>query len=157
MRIGLIAIVLVMACSGTALSDTRYDVYIWQPHDGGPSTYAFAGGQRAAALEVRACGDVRLLPDASAVAARLSALRTAPDTDVVTVIARGSRTYLGPCGESGEEDDTDAEDDENAADTGDNLVVIEDASARQTRAMIRSLDAAPPEVRDELIAALGLQ
>jgi len=157
MRIALIAVVFVMACSGTALSDTRYDVYILQPHDGGPSTYAFAGGQRAAALEVRGCGDVRVLPDAGAVASRLSALRTAPDTDVVTVIARGSRTYLGPCGEGDEEDDVDAEDDEATAASGDNLVVIEDASARQTRAMITSLDAAPREVRDELISALGLR
>ncbi|MGD9979571.1 MAG: hypothetical protein AB7H66_03180 [Hyphomonadaceae bacterium] len=111
----------------------------------------------AAALEVRGCGDVLVLPDAGAVASRLSALRSAPTTDVVTVIARGSRTYLGPCGEGDEEDDADAEDDESVADTGDNLVVIEDASARQTRAMIRSLDAAPREVREELIAALGLR
>jgi hypothetical protein len=156
MRVALIAVGLLMACSGTALSDTRYDVYILQPHDGGPATYAFAGGQRAVALEVRACGDVRVLPDAGAIASRLSARRAAHDIDVVTVIARGSRTYLGPCN-GDEDDDLDPEDIEAAADSEDNLVVIEDASARQTRAMIQSLDAAPREVRNELIETLGLR
>jgi len=34
--------------------------------------------------------------------------------------------------------------------------VIEDASARQTRSMIRSLDAAPSDVRRQIIVSLGL-
>lgn len=155
MRVALLAVGLLVACSGTALSDTRYDVYILQPHDGGPATYAFAGGQRAVALEVRACGDVHVLLDASAAVSRLSARRSQGDIDVVTVIARGSRTYLGPC-EGDEDHDLDPED-INPTDTEDNLVVIEDASARQTRAMIQSLDAAPENVRADLIATLGLR
>jgi hypothetical protein len=155
MRVALIAVGLLMACSGTALSDTRYDVYILQPHDGGPATYAFAGGQRAVALEVRACGDVRVLPDANAIASRLGARRTEGNIDVVTVVARGSRTYLGPC-DSDEDHDLDPEDID-PTDTHDNLVVIEDANARQTRAMIQSLDAAPGNVRADLIAELGLR
>jgi hypothetical protein len=147
MRVVLIAILFLASCSGSAQSETRYDVYIFQPRDGGPETYAFSGGQRAVALEVRGCGDVRLLSDAGAVASQLSARRSAPNTSVVTVVARGSRTYLGPC----EADDFDQQ-----ADEDDNLVVIENASARQTRSMIRSLDAAPSDVRQEIIATLGL-
>jgi hypothetical protein len=155
MRVAMIAVVLLMACSGTALSDTRYDVYILQPNDGGPSIYAFAGGQRAVALEVRGCGDVRVLPDASAVASQLSARKTDRRTDVVTIVARGSRAYLGPC-DSDEDHELDPEDID-LTDTDDNLVVIEDANARQTRAMIQSLDAAPANVRADLIATLGLR
>lgn len=150
MRTVLTAILFLAACSGTAQSETRYDAYIFQPRDGGPETYAFSGGQRAVALEVRGCGDVRLLPDASLVASQLSARRDDPDTSVVTVVARGSRTFLGPC-EAEDYDDEAKEPDED-----DNLVVIEGASARQMRAMIRSLDAAPSETRQEIIASLGL-
>jgi len=146
----LTAMLFLAACSGAAQSETRYDALIFQPRDGGAEIYAFSGGRNAVALEVRGCGDVRLLPDAAAVAAQLSARRSDPGTNVVTVVARGSRTYLGPC----EADDYDSE--PAAADDEDDLVVIENAGARQMRAMIRSLDAAPPEVRDPLIASLGL-
>lgn len=153
MRTVLFAIVFLVACSSEALSETRYDVYIFQPRGGGPEIYAFSGGQNAAALEVRACGDVSLLPDAAAVAAQLSVRRADPDTDVVTVVSRGSRTYLGPCDAHEPEE---PEDVEHAVDDGDNLVVIEDASARQTRAMIRSLDAAPSDVRNQIVVMLRL-
>jgi hypothetical protein len=150
MRIVLTAILFLAACSGIAQSDTRYDLYIFQPRDGGADIYAFSGGQRAVALEVRDCGDVILLPDAATVVSQLSARRSAPGTDVVTVVARGSRTFLGPC----ESEDHEAEPAE--PDDGDNLVVIEDASARHMRAMIQSLDAAPSDVRSQIIASLGL-
>jgi hypothetical protein len=150
MRTVLTAILFLAACSGTAQSETRYDAYIFQPRDGGPETYAFSGGQRAVALEVRGCGDVRMLPDPSGVASQLSARRDDPDTSVVTVIARGSRTFLGPCEE-------DERDEAKEPDEDDNLVVIEGASARQMRAIIRSFDAAPRETRQEIITSLGLE
>lgn len=150
MRTALAVILFLAACSGIAQSETRYDAYIFQPRDGGPEIYAFSGGQNAVALEVRGCGDVRLLPDAGAIAAQMSARRSDPDTSVVTVVARGSRTYLGPC----QADDYDSE--PTAADEDDNLVVIENASARQMRAMIQSLDAAPSDVRRQIIVSLGL-
>lgn len=153
MRTVLTAILFLAACSSNAQSETRYDVYILEPRDGGADIYAFSGGRSAVALAVRGCGDVALLPDAAAVTAQLSARRADPNTDVITIIARGSRTDLGSC-ESAEPDEPD--DEEHIADDADNLVVIEDASARQTRAMIRSLDAAPSEVRDQIIATLGL-
>jgi hypothetical protein len=92
---------------------------------------------------------VRMLPDASAVASQLSARRADPDTSVVTVVARGSRTFLGPCEE-------DEHDEAKEPDEDDSLVVIEGASARQMRAMIRSLDAAPSETRQEILTSLGL-
>ena len=149
MRTALTAILFLAACSGTAQSDTRYDVYIFEPRDGGPEIYAFSGGQRAVAIEVRGCGDVRILPDAGAVASQLSARRSAPDTSVVTVEGRGSRTYLGPCEASDFDHEPSADDD-------DSLVVIEDVSARQTRAIIRSFDAAPSDVRNQIIETLGL-
>lgn len=149
MRLVLTVIVFLAACSGVAQSETRYDAYIFQPRDGGPDTYAFSGGQRAVALEVRGCGNVRMLPDPSAIASQLSAKRGDPNTSVVTVIARGSRTYLGPCGE-------DEDDEAKEPDADDNLVVIEGASARQMRSMIRSLDAASSETREEMLVSLGL-
>lgn len=149
MRTLVTAILFLAACSGAAQSETRYDAYIFQPRGGGPETYAFLGGRRAVALEVRGCGEVRMLPDASAVAFQLSARRGDPGTSVVTVIARGSRTFLGPC-------EAEDYDEAQVRDEDDNLVVIEGASARQMRAIIRSFDAAPSETRQEIMAALGL-
>ena len=149
MRTVLTAILFLAACSGLAQSETRYDAYIFQPRDGGPATYAFSGGQAAVALEVRGCGDVHMLANASAVAAQLSARRADSETSVVTVIARGSRTYLGPC-------DAAEYDEARDPNENDNLVVIEGASARQMRSIIRSFDAAPSETRQEILTSLGL-
>src|ERR1700741_3359937 len=112
MRTVLMAIVFLVACSATAQSETRYDLYILQPHDGGAAIYAFTGGGSAAALEVRDCGDVRLLPEAGAIASRLSARRSADDIDVVTVVARNSRTHLGPCRSEDVDHEADEEDEE---------------------------------------------
>lgn len=153
MRTILTALVFLAACSGVAQSETRYDLYIFQPRDDGPSTYAFSGGNNAVALEVRGCGDVRLLPNAPAVASDLSARRGGSETSVVTIAGRGSRTYLGPCAGDEDEDEEAAEDE---GDRRDSLVVIEDVSAREMRRLIRSLDAAPSDVRQEIIATLGL-
>ena len=149
MRTVFIAMLLLAACSGSAQSETRYDLYIFGARDGGPQIYAFSGGDAAAAVEVRGCGDVRLLPDATAVVSDLSARRHAPGISVVTIESRGSRVELGGCG-SEDEGDEDGVNDE------DSLVVIENASARQMRRIVQSLDAAPSDVRGEIIATLGL-
>lgn len=146
MRIVLAAVLFLAACSGTAQSEMRYDAYIFQPRGGGPAIYAFSGGQTAVALEVRGCGDVQVLSGAGALASQLSARRAAPQTSVVTIVARGSRTRLGPC----------AADEFDDRDENDNLVVIEGMSARQMRALVRSLDAAPVQTRQEMLIALGL-
>ena len=150
MRTALITMLFVAACSGVAQSETRYDLYIFQAHGDGPQIYAFAGGNTAVAVEVRGCGDVALLPNAATVASDLSARRHSPETGVVTVEARGSRVELGGCGIEDEEPDGEHADDR------DSLVVIENASGRQMRRIVQSLDAAPTDVRNEIIATLGL-
>jgi hypothetical protein len=150
MRTAFAAIAFLAACSGIAQSETRYDLHIFQPGGGGAEIYVFSGGQNVVALEVRGCGDVRLLPNASAVASQVSARRSAPDADVVTIEARGSRTRLGPCDEDRRDEEAEQ------ADDADSLVVIENASARQMRAMIQSFDAAPGDVRRQIIESLGL-
>ena len=85
MRTVFIAMLVLAACSGTAQSQTRYDLYIFEPQGGGPETYVFAGGNAVSALEVRGCGDVSVLPDARAVASNLNARRHTDDVSVVTV------------------------------------------------------------------------
>lgn len=147
MRTVFFAIVALAACSGTAQSRTRYDLYIFEPQGGGAQTYAFVGGDAVSAVEVRGCGDVRVLPDARAVASNLSARRHAPDVSVVTVAARGSRVDLGNCPPDEEADEPNEHD---------SLVVVEHATAAQMRRMIQSLDAAPSDVRDQISATLGL-
>lgn len=149
MRTLFITALFLAACSGAAQSETRYDLYIFQARDGGAKIYAFAGGNAAAALEVRGCGDVELLPNAAAVASEISARRRAPDVGVVTIEARGSRVEFDDCGVQEEGDNVHVNDE-------DSLVVIENASARQMRRMVQSLDAAPAPVREEIIATLGL-
>lgn len=150
MRIAATALLLLGACTAAAQPARGYDLYIFQPRGGGAEIYAFSGGENAAALEVRGCGDVRVLANAGAVALQLRARRSAPDTNVVTIVARGSRTYLGPCGAEDHDDEPAGVDDD------DNLVVIEGANARQMRGMIQSLDAAPRGMRRQVIATLGL-
>lgn len=147
MRTVLFAIMALAACFGTAQSQTRYDLYIFEPQGGGPQTYAFVGGDAVYAVEVRGCGDVRVLPDARAVASSLSARRHAQDVSVVTVAARGSRVDLGNCPLDEEIDEPNEHD---------SLVVVENATASQMRRMIQSLDAAPSDVRAQISATLGL-
>jgi hypothetical protein len=149
MRALLLSVVLMAACS-VADATPLYDVYILQPRDGA-SVYAFASDQNAAALEVRGCGDVRVLTGARAIVDQMRDRRGAENVSVVTVVARGSRTNLGPCGE----DEAD-EDQEQGANDSDTLVVIEHATASQLRSMIRTLDAAPASVRQQLMISLGL-
>ena len=150
MRALLFSVVLLTACSATAQATPFYDVYILQPPHGA-AIYAFAGDRRSAALEVRSCGDVRVLSDAQTIVDQLRDRREVDGVSVVTVIARGSRTYLGPCGEDDPE-----EDQEHDVDEEETLVVIERATASQLRSMIQSLDAAPASVRQDLISSLGL-
>lgn len=149
MRILMMAVLFVAACSSVAQSETRYDLYIFQPRDGSPEIYAFSGGQNAVAIEVRGCGDVRVLPSPRDVVADLSARRSAHDIGVVTVQGRGSRTELGECSAEERAEPQEMRDE-------DGLVIIEDTSARQMRAIVQSFDAAPSGVRDEIIATLGL-
>ncbi|MBL8546981.1 MAG: hypothetical protein JNL81_10990 [Hyphomonadaceae bacterium] len=154
MRTVLIAVLLLAACSGSAQSETRYDLYIFHPRDGGAQTYAFAADNAAVAIEVRGCGDIHLLPNANVVAGDLRARRHADGVSVVTVEARGSRVDLGNCGaDEVPEDPEDVEED--GVNEQDSLVVIENASARQMRRMVETLNA-PAEVRSEIISTLGL-
>ena len=147
MRTIFIAMLALAACSGAAQSQTRYELYVFAPRGGGSEIYVFASGDAVAAVEVRGCGDVQVLPDARAVAADMNARRHADEVSVVTVSARGSRVDLGSCppGEAGDEPSE-----------RDSLVVVENATAAQMRRMIESLDAAPEDVRSQINATLGL-
>ena len=147
MRTVFIAMLFLAACSGTAQSQTRYDLYIFQPRGGGPQTYVFAGGNAVSALEVRGCGDVSLLPDAHAAVSNVSARRHAEDIGVVTVSGRGSRVDLASCPSDDEGDQPNERD---------SLVVVENVTGTQMRRMIQSLDAAPEDVRGQIIETLGL-
>lgn len=148
MRTVLFAILVLAACSGTAQSQTRYDLYIFEPQGGGgPQTYVFAGGNAVSALEVRGCGDVSVLPDARAVASNLSARRHAEDVSVVTVSGRGAHVDLSSCSPEEESDEPNERD---------SLVVVENMTGTQIRRIVRTLDAAPEDVRGQIIATLGL-
>ena len=139
------AAILLAACSADAQQIRRYDFYIYNP-SGGPDVYAVEGGGRMAAVEVRGCGDASLAPDPAATIARMHALRAREGMNVVTVIGEGSRTYIGRCSP-----------DDFAGDGSDeSMVVIQGANAAQTRRTIRTLEAAPSSVREEMIAALHL-
>ncbi|MEQ1490155.1 MAG: hypothetical protein ABL932_06345 [Terricaulis sp.] len=147
MRTMFIATLLLAACSGTAQSQTRYDLYIFEPRGGGAETYVFAGGNAVSAVEVRGCGDVSVLPDASAVASNLSARRHAEDVSVVTVSGRRSHVDLASCSPDEESDEPNERD---------SLVVVENMTGTQMRRIVQTLDAAPEDVRSQIIATLGL-
>ncbi len=147
MRAVFIAILVLAACSGAAQSQTRYDLYIFEPRGGGAETYVFAGGNAVSAIEVRGCGDVSVLPDASAVASNLNARRHAEDVSVVTVSGRGSHVDLASCPPDEESDELNERD---------SLVVVENMTGVQMRRIVHTLDAAPDEVRGQIIATLGL-
>lgn len=146
MRTVFIAIVMLAACSGAAQSQTRYDLYIFQPRGDGPETYVFAAGNLVTAVEVRGCGDVSLLPNASAVASNLNTRRYADDVSVVTVSGRGAHVDLASC-------PPDEVDEPNERDS---LVVVENMTGRQMRRIVATLDAAPDDVRGQIISTLGL-
>ena len=153
MRIALTALAMFAGCSSAAQAACRYDLYIYDPASG-PEVYAVAGEDRAAAIEVRGCGDASLLPDAAGLVARLQARRRAHDMNVVSVQGQGSRTYLDSC--SGDDHDED-EDEEDAGDPEDNLVVVEGAGAAQMRRTLQTLGAAPRELREQMIDTLALR
>lgn len=135
-------------CAAQAQPACAYDLYIYQPVDGA-EIYAVAGAGGAAAVEVRGCGDARLLPEARAVAARLDALRARHDgLNLVTIDGPGSRTEIGRCAPGHFE---------RARDGDDNLVLVRGASASQMRRTIATLDAAPRPLREAMIAAAGLR
>ena len=151
MRIGLTAFAMLAGCSSGAQAACRYNLYIYQPSNG-PEVYAVAGEGRAAAVEVRGCGDASLLPDAAALVVRLQTLREGHEMNVVTVSGRGSRTYLDSC--SGGDHD---EDEDEVGDHGDNLVVVEGAGAAQMRRTLQTLGAAPRDLREQMIDTLALR
>jgi hypothetical protein len=155
MRATIAALALLTGCSAGAQPMCQYDLYIYQPV-GGASVYAADGSGAAAAVEVESCGHARLLSDAQDIVQQLRDRRRAGDLSVVTVEGPHSRTYLGPCGSHEDEADGDAEEEAEHDDT-DNLVVIENASGAQMRRMIQSLDAAPRQMREEMISTLGLR
>lgn len=147
MRTVFIAMLVLAACSGTAQSQTRYDLYIYEARTGSPETYVFAGGNAVSAIEVRGCGDVSVLPDARAVASSLNARRHADDLSVVTVSGRGAHVDLSKCSGNEEADVTNERD---------SLVVVENMTGTQMRRIVATLDAAPEDVRTQIIATLGL-
>ena len=147
MRTVFVAMLVLAACSGTAQSQTRYDLYIFEPSSGSPETYLFAGGNAVSAIEVRGCGDVTVLPDARAVASNLNAHRHARDISVVEVSGRGAHVDLSSCSSEEEGDDTNERD---------SLVVVENMTGAQMRRIVRTLDAAPEDVRGQIISTLGL-
>lgn len=147
MRTVLFAMLVLAACSGTAQSQTRYDLYIFEPSSGSPETYVFAGGNAVSAVEVRGCGDVSVLPDARAVASNLNARRHTDDVSVVTVSGRGAHVDLSSCSPQEEGDEPNERD---------SLVVVENMTGTQMRRIVRTLDAAPEDVRGQIIATLGL-
>jgi hypothetical protein len=139
-----------LAIAGVAAAQPvrHYDLYIFDPGNDGAELYAIAAGSRAVALEVRGCGDVSLLDDPRAVVADLRARREwDEDNTFVVITGRNSRTELGPCGEN----EPEAEDDDEPS-----LVIIENMSASQARRTLRTLDAAPESVREQMLDAVGL-
>jgi hypothetical protein len=153
MRFAVLAAALLSGCSSGAQAACNYDLYIYQPTNG-PEVYAVVGEGRAAAVEVRGCGDASLLLDAEALVDRLQARRTGHDMNVVTIHGPGSRTYLDSCSGAGHDED---EDEEEAGDDRDNLVVLEGAGAAQMRRTLQTLDAAPRELREQMIDTLALR
>jgi hypothetical protein len=162
MRWALAAVFILVAGVAAAQPLRRYDAYIYDPGDG-REIYAFAGGDRAAALEVRSCGDVSIIAEARDLVRELRTQR-ARDADndnlhIITISGRRGRTELGPCGAEPEEEDLeDTMDPEDFAEDADDLsiVIIEDLSAARTRNLVRSLDAAPEPIREQVLVLLGL-
>lgn len=146
MRAVLAAFLLLSGCSTEAQASCRYDLYIYDPTEGA-EIYALTGSGQSVAIAVRACGEAEVLTDAETVVERLRQHRESRDIPTVLVeSAGGGRTYLGPC-ETKDFNDGDGED----------MIVVANASARNTRRMINSLDAAPVAIREQMIADLRLQ
>jgi hypothetical protein len=132
-----------IAGMGSLEPTRRYDIYIFEEH--GADVYAIDASGVAAAAQVRRC-EGRLLAEPQALVNRLRALRDSEDASVVTVHGRGSRVELGRC-----EIQDDPEEDGKPS-----LVVIVDASPRQTRRLIREIGGLSDSMRAEMTASLGL-
>ncbi len=152
MRWVIAAVALVIAGAAAAQPARHYDLYIQDPGGEAPEIYALVAGNRSAAIEVRACGDVTFSLNPHALVADLRAQRRSRDDTVIVVSGRNSRTELGPC--SADESPEAGEPQEDDYDGG--LVVIENMSASQTRRTVRTLDAAPESVREQMLSAVGL-
>lgn len=154
MRWAVAALVLMIAGAAVAQPARRYDLYIFSAGDGREIYAVAAGNGRATALEVRGCGDVSLIGEASETVQDMRARRRRDDNNVIVVHGRNSRTELGPCGQDEIPDDLDEE--VEADDDPTSLVIIENMSPSQTRNTLRTLDAAPVAIRERMIADLGL-
>ena len=77
----------------------------------------------------------------------MSTRRHAQDVSVVTVSGRGSHVDLASCPPDEEVDEPNERD---------SLVVVENMTGTQMRRIVQTLDAAPDDVRTQIIATLGL-
>jgi hypothetical protein len=150
MRMMIAAAALLAGCSAGAQPMCVYDFYIFELRGGGAQIYAIAGSGRAVAVEVRGC-EARSLEGAQDFVSDLRRQLSQDEIDAVTVESRGSRTYLGSC----VADDHDAG--PRQSDDEDSLVHIRRATAAQTRRLVEQIDAAPHDMRQEMISALGLR
>jgi hypothetical protein len=152
MRWALAAVAVMIAGAAAAQPARRYDLFIFDTGDG-REIYAVSAAGRAVAVEVRGCGDVSLIGEASEMVRELRSRRANGDDNVIVVRGRGSRTELGPCGaeEMEEDEHVDPVDEDQTS-----LVIIENMSPSQTRTTLRTLDAAPVAIRERMIADLGL-
>lgn len=153
MRWVIAAVALIVAGVAAAQPVRRYDLYIYNPGGDAADVYAIAAGYRSAALEVRGCGDVTLDLNPQTLIADLRAQRRIRDDTVIVISGRNSRTELGPCA-ADVADEQDDDDDDRLDDGG--LVVIENMSASQARRTLRTLDAAPEAIREQMLDAVGL-
>jgi len=148
MRWVIAAVVLVIAGVAAAQPVRHYDLYIYDPPAGGTDIYALTAGSRMAAIEVRGCGDVSVVQHPQALVEDLRAQRRNRDDTVIVISGRNSRTELGPCTP---DDYDDVEEDYDGG-----LVVIQNMSASQARRTMRTLDAAPESLREQMLSAVGL-
>ena len=149
----ILAALAVFAFIGCAAAQPRgqYDLYISNP-DNGPDVYAFTGAGHAVAVEIRGCGDVRLIANPETV---VSTLRSRTGDDVTRIrVGGGDDTQIGMC--DGDEDHDADKDEEADEHDRDSIVIIEHLSAHQTRRMIQTFSAAPEPVRQQLLTALAL-
>jgi hypothetical protein len=156
MRWAIAAVAVLVAGVAVAQPARHYDVYLYDPGDG-REIYAFGALGRAAAVEVRGCGDVRIIAEARDLVRELRARRIRDDNSVVTMRSSDG-VELGPCGQRDpeEEDELAIEAELEANEPATSLVIIQDLSPAQTRATVRSMDAAPIAVREQVLAQLGL-
>lgn len=157
MRTAFVAVFILIAGAAAALAQPGrpYEIYILDPAGEGAETYAFVGPGRAAALQVRGCSDASLISDAAPVVEDLRARSRRRDQSIVRIEGRGSRVELSWCGQS-DDDDADEEEAEEEADDLDTLVVVDGLNATQMRRVVRSIDAAPRGMREDVLTRLGL-